>query len=277
MFTFLLSKKTQTSRTKAAQQNNFNTKQREFRNLSALREQLLIKHDKANKNYKNALSEHQDISNSLSPYSNSTEFAKQIIIFSAILGALFDLLLWVNIFDNKFGQGYWANSAEKASAIVLTFAYAFVAAMLGVSKEERRVISNRDVDLQTNPKEQAIFNSLKDSSPVWLILFTGISLISVAFRFTQSGTFFEHTLLSSLGVIIGLVISTIAYHFHDIYDSHIKASKNNLNKFEEVFEKLDDQKNKLDLKIKDLQSLIEDLQTYTFGKPKEEKTLNEQE
>jgi len=277
MFTFLLSKKTQTSRTNAARQNNFNTKQREFRNLSALREQLLIKHDKANKNYKNALSQHQDISNSLSPYSNSTEFAKQIIIFSAILGALFDLLLWVNIFDNKFGQGYWANSAEKASAIVLTFAYAFVAAMLGVSKEERRVISNRDVDLQTNPKEQAIFNSLKDSSPVWLILFTGISLISVAFRFTQSGTFFEHTLLSSLGVIIGLVISTIAYHFHDIYDSHIKASKNNLNKFEKVFEKLDDQKNKLDLKIKDLQSLIEDLQTYTFGKPKEEKTLNEQE
>jgi len=277
MFTFLLSKKTQTSRTKATQQSNFNTKQREFRNLLALREQLLIKHDKANKNYKNDLSEHQDISNSLSPYSNSTEFAKQIIIFSAILGALFDLLLWVNIFDNKFGQGYWANSAEKASAIVLTFAYAFVAAMLGVSKEERRVISNRDVDLQTNPKEQAIFNSLKDSSPVWLILFTGISLISIAFRFTQSGTFFEHTLLSSLGVIIGLVISTIAYHFHDIYDSHIKASKNNLNKFEKVFEKLDDQKNKLDLKIKDLQSLVEDLQTYTFGKPKEEKTLNEQE
>jgi|688.fasta_scaffold00358_58 uncharacterized membrane protein (DUF106 family) len=277
MFTFLLSKKTQTSRTKAAQQNNFNTKQREFRNLLALREQLLIKHDKANKNYKNALSEHQDISNSLSPYSNSTEFAKQIIIFSAILGALFDLLLWVNIFDNKFGQGYWANSAEKASAIVLTFAYAFVATMLGVSKEERRVISNRDVDLQTNPKEQAIFNSLKDSSPVWLILFTGISLISAAFRFTQSGTLFEHTLLSSLGVIVGLVISTIAYHFHDIYDSHIKASKNNLNKFEKVFEKLDDQKNKLDLKIKDFQSLVEDLQTYTFGKPKKEKTLNEQE
>jgi uncharacterized membrane protein (DUF106 family) len=277
MFTFLLSKKTQTSRTKAAQQNNFNTKQREFRNLLALREQLLIKHDKASKNYKNALFEHQDISNSLLPYSNSTEFAKQIIIFSAILGALFDLLLWVNIFDNKFGQGYWANSAEKASAIVLTFAYAFVAAMLGVSKEERRVISNRDVDIQTNPKEQAIFNSLKDSSPVWLILFTGISLISVAFRFTQSGTLFEHILLSSLGVIVGLVISTIAYHFHDIYDSHIKASKNNLNKFEKVFEKLDDQKNKLDLKIKDLQSLVEDLQTYTFGKPKQEKTLNEQE
>ena len=93
---------------------------------------IISDYDKAHKEYLKAQIDSEETEKHLAPHSSSvSDYGSEIIWFSVIIGLVFDFLLWKDIFAGKFGVDAWAERAERASAIILSFSYAFVCSQLG--------------------------------------------------------------------------------------------------------------------------------------------------
>jgi hypothetical protein len=147
--------------------------------------------------------------------------------------------LWKDIFAGKFGVDAWAERAERASAIILSFSYAFVCSQLGASYAIK--MSSKKRSQSNNLKEIEVYrkSTAKDTLGINIFLFSLLTILSTTARFTQSSLVISDKFVLSLAATsIGLVISAIAYWYTDVYDHYIKAAKNKEIKAKKNFQRL---------------------------------------
>jgi len=201
---------------------------------------LISEYDKAYREYLNAQINSEETEKQLSVHSSSTSnYGSEIIWFSVVIGLVFDFLLWKDIFSGKFGQDIWAERAERASAVIMSFSYAFICAQLGASYAIR-VFARKKIE-STNQKEIEIYNksTSKNTFGINIFLFFMLTLLSTSARFTQDSLDIANKFILSLAAVsIGLVISAIGYWYTDVYEHYIKAAKNKENKAKKNFYKL---------------------------------------
>jgi hypothetical protein len=200
-------------------------------------------YDKAHKEYLKAQIDSEETEKHLAPHSSSvSDYGSEIIWFSVIIGLVFDFLLWKDIFAGKFGVDAWAERAERASAIILSFSYAFVCSQLGASYAIK--MSSKKRSESNNLKEIEVYrkSTAKDTLGINVFLFSLLTILSTAARFTQSSLVISDKFVLSLAATsIGLVISAIAYWYTDVYDHYIKAAKNKETKAKKNFQRLNKQ------------------------------------
>ncbi len=189
---------------------------------------LVSEYDKAYKDYFEAQIESQEAQKQLSPYASaSSNYSSEIIWFSVVIGLVFDFLLWKDIFAGKFGSDAWAERAERASAVILSFSYAFICAQLGASYAIK--VFSKKRSKSTNEKEIEIHNkyTAKSSLAINIFLFLLLTVLSTAARFSQGSlNLSDKFILSLAATSIGLVISAIGYWYTDVYEHYIKVVKN---------------------------------------------------
>lgn len=189
---------------------------------------LLSDYDRAYEEYLNAQIESKETEKELSPYSSSmSSYGKEIIWFSVIIGLVFDFLLWKDIFAGKFGTDAWAERAERASAVILSFSYAFVCSQLGAAYAIKMLVKKRSNS--SNQKEIEVYNksTAKDTMGINIFLFSLLTILSTAARYTEDSlSYSDKFILSLAATSIGLVISAIAYWYTDVYEHFINAAKN---------------------------------------------------
>jgi SNF family Na+-dependent transporter len=146
-----------------------------------------------------------------------------------VVGLVFDFLLWKDIFVGKFGEDIWAERAERASAIIMSFSYAFVCAQLGAAYAVKMLVKKRKYKQNATEKETEVYNksTAKDTLGINLVLFSLLTVLATGARFSQEELdFSDKFILSLAATTIGLVISAVAYWYTDVYDHFIKAAKN---------------------------------------------------
>jgi len=189
---------------------------------------LISDYDKAYEEYLEAQSESKETEKHLSPYSSSMfQYGKEIIWFSVVIGLIFDFLLWKDIFAGKFGTDAWAERAERASAVILSFSYAFVCSQLGAAYAIKMLVKKRSNS--DNQKEIEVYNksTAKDTLGINVFLFSLLTILSTAARYTEDSlSYSDKFILSLAATSIGLVISAIAYWYTDVYEHFINAAKN---------------------------------------------------
>ena len=90
------------------------------------KKELLSEYELAYKEYSDAQNNYQETKEQLYPHSSATySYGSEIVWFSVVVGLVFDFLLWKDIFTGKFGEDIWAERAERASAVIMSFAYVF--------------------------------------------------------------------------------------------------------------------------------------------------------
>lgn len=202
---------------------------------------ILSDYDRAYEEYLEAQIESKETEKQLSPYSSSmSSYGKEIIWFSVIIGLIFDFLLWKDIFAGKFGTDAWAERAERASAVILSFSYAFVCSQLGASYAIRMLVKKRSNS--SNTKEIEVYNksTAKDTMAINVILFTLLTVLSTFARYADhSLNLTDKFILSLAATSIGLVISAIAYWYTDVYEHFITAAKNKEEKARKKFQLLE--------------------------------------
>jgi hypothetical protein len=188
---------------------------------------LLSDYDKAYEEYLEAQFESKETEKHLSPYSSSmSQYGKEIIWFSVIIGLIFDFLLWKDIFAGKFGTDAWAERAERASAVILSFSYAFICSQLGAAYAIKMLVKKRSNS--DNQKEIEVYNksTAKDTMGINIFLFSLLTILSTAARYTEDSlSYSDKFILSLAATSIGLVISAIAYWYTDVYEHFINAAK----------------------------------------------------
>jgi hypothetical protein len=201
---------------------------------------IISDYDKAHKEYLKAQTDSEETEKHLAPHSSSvSNYGSEIIWFSVIIGLVFDFLLWKDIFAGKFGVDAWAERAERASAIILSFSYAFVCSQLGASYAIK--MSSKKRSQSNNLKEIEVYrkSTAKDTLGINIFLFSLLTILSTTARFTQSSLVISDKFVLSLAATsIGLVISAIAYWYTDVYDHYIKAAKNKEIKAKKNFQRL---------------------------------------
>lgn len=194
------------------------------------KKELLSEYELAYKEYSDAQNNYQETKEQLHPHSSATSsYGSEIIWFSVVVGLVFDFLLWKDIFTGKFGEDIWAERAERASAVIMSFAYAFICAQLGSTYAIKILVKKRNKSGMANPKEVEVYNksTAKDTLAINTTLFFLLTILSTSARFTQPGLdLSDRFILSLAATTIGLVISTVAYWYTDVYDHFIKAAKN---------------------------------------------------
>ena len=194
------------------------------------KKQLYSDYELAYKEYLDAQSNFEETKKELYPYSSSTSnYGSEIIWFSVIVGLVFDFLLWKDIFSGKFGEDIWAERAERASAVIMSFSYAFICAQLGAAYAIKMLVKKRSNSFNTSEKEKEVYNksTAKETLGINVVLFCLLTLLSTAARFTEDGLDLSDKFILSLAATsIGLVISAISYWYTDVYDHFIKAAKN---------------------------------------------------
>jgi uncharacterized protein YeeX (DUF496 family) len=231
----------------AVLRNNTETLKDQIQSINSVelieKKDILSEYDKAHKDYLDAQADSEETERELSKQSSSmSEYGTEIIWFSVVIGLVFDFLLWKDIFAGKFGSDSWAERAERASAIILSFSYAFVCAQLGASYAIKTLSSKRKNS--TNPKEIEIYNksTAKNSLGINVLLFTLLTVLSSSARYAEEGLdMTDKFILSLASVSIGLVISAIAYWYTDVYDHFIKAAKKKEEKARKNFYSLNKQ------------------------------------
>ena len=231
----------------AALRNNTETLKDQIQSINSVelieKKEILSEYDKAHKDYLGAQADSEETERELSKQSSSmSEYGTEIIWFSVVIGLVFDFLLWKDIFAGKFGSDSWAERAERASAIILSFSYAFVCAQLGASYAIKTLSSKRKNS--TNPKEIEIYNksTAKNSLGINVLLFSLLTVLSSSARYAEEGLdMSDKFILSLASVSIGLVISAIAYWYTDVYDHFIKAAKKKEEKARKNFYSLNKQ------------------------------------
>lgn len=231
----------------AALRNNTETLKDQIQSINSVeliqKKEILSEYDKAHKGYLDAQADSEETERELSKQSSSmSEYGTEIIWFSVVIGLVFDFLLWKDIFAGKFGSDSWAERAERASAIILSFSYAFVCAQLGASYAIKTLSSKRKNS--TNPKEIEIYNksTAKNSLGINVLLFSLLTVLSTSARYAEEGLgMTDKFILSLASVSIGLVISAIAYWYTDVYDHFIKAAKKKEEKARKNFYSLNKQ------------------------------------
>lgn len=197
--------------------------------------------------------------NNLSAFASSSRWSAEIIWVSIFVGFIFDFLLWESIFQGRFDLGSFSTAATRASAIICSLAYAYVCSQLGIAAQIRSVRKNRPADAITNALEQSIYVKTvsKQTFNLWAGLFFLLSFISVLGRFTtETGSTQDHLLLSFVSVSIALVIATMAFQYHDIYDHYYRNVKKAKIKSEKAVDSCSKQIYLLDSKIKDMEWLV---------------------
>jgi uncharacterized protein YeeX (DUF496 family) len=231
----------------AVLRNNTETLKDQIQSINSVelieKKDILSEYDKAHKDYLDAQADSEETERELSKQSSSmSEYGTEIIWFSVVIGLVFDFLLWKDIFAGKFGSDSWAERAERASAIILSFSYAFVCAQLGASYAIKTLSSKRRNS--TNPKEIEIYNksTAKNSLGINVLLFSLLTVLSTSARYAEEGLdMTDKFILSLASVSIGLVISAIAYWYTDVYDHFIKAVKKKEEKARKNFYSLNKQ------------------------------------
>ncbi len=200
-----------------------------FKTAEVIENKILVsEYDRAHKDYLQAQIESEETQKQLAPYASaSSNYSSEIIWFSVVIGLVFDFLLWKDIFAGKFGSDAWAERAERASAIILSFSYAFICAQLGASYAIK--VFSKKRSKSTNEKEIEIHNkyTTKSSLGINVFLFLLLTILSTAARFSQESlNLSDKFILSLAATSIGLVISAIGYWYTDIYEHYIKVVKN---------------------------------------------------
>lgn len=192
--------------------------------------ELISEYELAYNEYSKAQTDSEQIKTELYPHSSSmSSYGSEIIWFSVIIGLVFDFLLWKDIFAGKFGEDIWAERAERASAVIMSFSYAFICAQLGAAYAIKTLVRKRKNSFNISEKEKEVYNksTAKESLGINIILFFLLTLLSTAARFTQEKLdLSDKFILSLAATTIGLVISAVAYWYTDVYDHFIKAAKN---------------------------------------------------
>lgn len=189
--------------------------------------------DKLDK-YKSEKSTYNDkLISELAPRTSSSPYGTEIIWFSIIIGLVFDFLLWQDVFQGKFGVGPLVGQAERASAVLLSFSYAFVCSQLGVAFNIFKLKRERGRFSRKNSKEAEIYNKAvsRDSLSLWSIAFVMLTALATAGRFTEDHLETSDKFILSLAAFaIGFVIIIIGYFYHDIYAHELRSAKNELQK-----------------------------------------------
>ena len=192
--------------------------------------ELVSEYELAYNEYLKAQIDSEQTQRELYPHSSSTSsYGTEIVWFSVIVGLVFDFLLWKDIFAGKFGEDIWAERAERASAVIMSFSYAFVCAQLGAAYAVKMLVKKRSSLTDTSEKEKEVYkkSTAKDTFGINVILFSLLTVLSTVARFVQEGLDFTNKIVLSLAATtIGLVISAVAYWYTDVYDHFIKAAKN---------------------------------------------------
>lgn len=191
------------------------------------KKKIISDYDKAHEEYLESQIQSKETEKQLSPYSSSmSTYGKEIIWFSVIIGLVFDFLLWKDIFAGKFGSDAWAERAERASAIILSFSYAFICSRLGAAYAIKMLVRKRSQS--SNEKEIEVYNksTAKDTMGINIFLFSLLTILSTVARYAQvSLTYSDKFILSLAATSIGLVIAAIAYWYTDVYEHFINAAK----------------------------------------------------
>jgi len=218
-----------TNSTLSSQVNNLQAQIDSTKTPEVLEKKTLISdYDRVYEEYLEAQSQSKETEKHLSPYSSSmSQYGKEIIWFSVVIGLIFDFLLWKDIFAGKFGTDAWAERAERASAVILSFSYAFVCSQLGAAYAIKMLVKKRSNS--DNQKEIEVYNksTAKDTMGINVFLFSLLTILSTAARYTEDSlSYSDKFILSLAATSIGLVISAIAYWYTDVYEHYISAAKN---------------------------------------------------
>jgi hypothetical protein len=187
--------------------------------------------DKLDKEKSDKTTYNDKLVSELAPRTSSSPYGTEIIWFSIIIGLVFDFLLWQDIFRGKFGVGPLVGQAERASAVLLSFSYAFVCSQLGVAFNIFKLKRERGKFSKKNSKEAEIYNKAvsRDSMLLWSIAFVMLTALATAGRFTEDHLETSDKFILSLAAFaIGFVIVIIGYFYHDIYSHQLRSAKSDL-------------------------------------------------
>jgi len=217
----------------------------EVREITLIKEKkytILSEQDILSARYVDSRDESEEVKTLLSPYSSSmSTYGNEIIWFSIIVGLVFDFLLWKDIFHGKFGVDSWAERAERASAIIMSFSYAYISSQLGIVSAVKSLVNKRKNNKDTNHKEIEVYNKFtsKNTFLPTIVLFILLTVLSTTARYTEKGLELSDKFILSLAAFsIGLVIAMISYWYHDVYDYFIKAAANEEKKNKKLLDKL---------------------------------------
>ena len=209
------------------------TKKLKIHSLVLERKILQKQLDKLDKDKSEKSTYNDKLISELAPRTSSSPYGTEIIWFSIIIGLVFDFLLWQDIFQGKFGVGPLVGQAERASAVLLSFSYAFVCSQLGVAFNIFKLKKERGKFSRKNSKEAEIYNKAvsRDSLSLWMIAFVMLTALATAGRFTEDHLeTSDKSILSLAAFAIGFVIIIIGYFYHDIYAHELRSAKNELQK-----------------------------------------------
>jgi len=205
---------------------------------------IMSEYERVHKQYVDAQEESKKTEEELFPFSSSmSSYGSEIILFSVIIGLIFDFLLWKDIFAGKFGIDPWAERAERASAVIMSFSYALICSQLGASYavkmlSKKRLESSSEKEIQIYRKSTA-----KDTFGINMFLFVMLTALSTLARFTEKSlSISDKLILSMAATSIGLVISAIAYWYTDVYEYFIKLAKSKEIKAKRNFYRLNQKK-----------------------------------
>jgi|688.fasta_scaffold215127_3 hypothetical protein len=173
------------------------------------------------------------LTNELSKFVSSSTYGNEIIWFSIIIGLVFDFLLWQDVFEGKFGVGPLVGQAERASAVLLSFSYAFVCSQVGVALNIFKLKKKRGRFSRKSSKEAEIYNKAvsRDSMGLWSTAFVLLTVLATAARFSEPDLLLiDRVILSLAAFAIGFVIIIVGYYYHDIYSHELRSAKNDLAK-----------------------------------------------
>lgn len=179
-------------------------------------------------------------------------WSSEVIWASVFIGFVFDFLLWQSIFEGRFDLGALSTAATRASAVVCSLSYAYVCSQLGVSLCVKSFIRSKKDTKNLTQIEKFVYSKCcaKQTFGIWFTLFILLTGVSFLGRFTQDGTGADQILLSLVSFSISLVVSAIAYQYHDVYDHFYREVKPIKLKTDNKFIGLNEKLNDLDYEIR---------------------------
>lgn len=265
-------------------QKKINDKKQQALNLlNTQKAKLEIDLNRNSKNLSQALNEknslkksHDSLAFDLKDYKTSNPFPAQSMYFIVFVGALFDLLLWQEMFS---GLESVPPMISRLLALVVAIAGSYATAELGKALSVRSLIKNRDFSIETNKSEFNIFNQAtqKDSYTYWLstvfVLFALIASVRYYTSFNEADDFVFGKFFSTVGssLVVSLFVTFASFQLHCIYDSYYKNSLLELNKAIRRYNILDKKNDSIQKSILDIDSKIQSQQSivtvYTLPLP----------
>lgn len=231
------------------------------------------------------------IQKDLTPLMDRSNNAWIYSLIAVTFASLLDAFLWRNMFETIDGL---PAVVSRAAGLSLAVFVAIMCIFTGRALKERSSLNNPD---EFNPTQLAVFNKRTKHEKLFyaLVPLIIVAVVIPVLRFNDTQSVIQTTIFTGISYFIATSVIAVEYYMYCLWHAELKQSENlyeqtkavHQHKLKDVLElganlvKIDSKQESLFTAFMNNSKFKLDdeftYQTYTIGKPKEEKFLNEQE